>query len=64
LYDLRDLRQSRVMHSTGQSGLPWAQGYRSFKDAWSRGEYVPLWAEDAAAAAAAAGSLVISPAKP
>ena len=62
LYDLRDLRQSRVMHSTGQSGLPWAQGYRSFKDAWSRGEYVPLWAEGAAAAAV--GSLVIQPARP
>jgi penicillin amidase len=62
LYDLGDLRQSRVMHSTGQSGLPWSTRYRGFKDAWTRVDYVPLWAEGPAAAAG--GSLTIQPAKP
>lgn len=60
LYDLADPRQSRVMHSTGQSGLPWATGYRRFKDAWVRGDYVPLWVEEAQATAG--GRLVITPA--
>jgi penicillin amidase len=60
LYDLADPRQSRVMHSTGQSGLPWATGYRRFKDAWVRGDYVPLWVEEAQATAG--GNLVITPA--
>jgi penicillin G amidase len=43
IYDLGDLSQSRVMHSTGQSGLPWVRHYRSFLGLWARGEYVPLW---------------------
>ena len=60
LYDLTDKRQSRVMHSTGQSGLPWAARYRSFKDAWVKVNYVPLWVD--AAAVSAGGSLVIAPA--
>ena len=50
------------MHSTGQSGLPWAQRYRNFKDAWTRVDYVPLWVEGPAAAAG--GSLTIQPSKP
>ena len=60
LYDLADKRQSRVMHSTGQSGLPWVQGYRSFQDAWAKVDYVPLWVEGAAAATG--GTLTIAPA--
>jgi penicillin G amidase len=43
IYDLGDLSQSRVMHSSGQSGLPWVRHYRSFSAPWSRVEYVPLW---------------------
>ena len=43
IYDLGDLSRSRVMHSTGQSGLPWTRHYRSFLAPWARGEYVPLW---------------------
>jgi penicillin G amidase len=45
IYDLGDLSQSRVMLSTGQSGLPWMKHYRSFVGAWARVEYVPLWHE-------------------
>jgi penicillin amidase len=44
LYDLGDLRESRVMQSSGQSGLPWSRHYRDFVGLWTRVEYVPLWA--------------------
>jgi penicillin amidase len=44
LYDLGDPAQSRVMQSSGQSGLPWLRHYRSFAPPWARGEYLPLWA--------------------
>jgi penicillin G amidase len=45
IYDLGDLSQSRVMHSSGQSGLPWVRHYRSFVGPWARVEYVRLWNE-------------------
>ena len=43
LYDLGDPAQSRFMHSSGQSGLPWSRHYRAFVAPWSRVDYVPLW---------------------
>ncbi len=43
LYDLGDRSQSRFMHSSGQSGIPWAAHYRSFVAPWTQVEYVPLW---------------------
>jgi penicillin amidase len=43
IYDLGDPARSRVMHSSGQSGLPWSSRYRDFADAWARVTYVPLW---------------------
>ena len=43
IYDVGDASQSRFMHSSGQSGLPWSRHYRSFAGAWGRVEYVPLW---------------------
>ena len=43
IYDLGDPSQSRVMHSSGQSGLPWMPHYRSFAPDWARVDYVPLW---------------------
>jgi penicillin G amidase len=51
LYDVGDLSQSRFMHSTGQSGIPWSAHYRDFVDPWARVEYVPVWAPDGPAAA-------------
>jgi penicillin G amidase len=45
LYDLNDPRQSRVMHSSGQSGLPWSQHYASFVKPWADVQYVPLWVQ-------------------
>jgi penicillin G amidase len=50
LYDLGDSSQSRVMHSSGQSGLPWLRHYRSFAADWARVEYVRLWSPPAAPA--------------
>ncbi|WP_280155259.1 penicillin acylase family protein [Piscinibacter sp. XHJ-5] len=43
LYDLGDLSQSRVMQSSGQSGIVFSPLYRSFVERWARVEYVPLW---------------------
>ncbi len=43
IYDLGDPSKSRVMHSSGQSGLPWMPHYRSFAADWARVDYVPLW---------------------
>ena len=47
LYDIGDPSQSRVMLSSGQSGLPWAARYRSFVRPWAAVGYVPLWGEKA-----------------
>jgi penicillin amidase len=43
LYDLGDPARSRVMHSSGQSGLPWSRRYRDMLWRWARVEYLPLW---------------------
>jgi len=43
LYDLGDPAQSRVMHSTGQSGNLFSTQYRDFVEPWRRVDYVPLW---------------------
>jgi penicillin G amidase len=48
LYDLADPKQSRVMHSSGQSGLVFSSQYRSFVKPWAQVQYVPLWAQGAA----------------
>jgi penicillin G amidase len=61
IYDLGDLSQSRVMHSTGQAGLPWLRQYRSFVGPWVRVEYVPLWAGAPSAAQARTKPLLLQP---
>ena len=61
VYDVGDRSRSVVMHSTGQSGLPFLRAYRSFVGAWASGQMVPLWpAGDLAAGA----TLTIRPARP
>jgi penicillin amidase len=45
VYDVGDPARSRVMHSSGQSGLPWSAHFRDFLVPWSKVEYVPLWPE-------------------
>ena len=49
LYDVADPSQSRVMHSTGQSGLVHSPLYRSFVEPWRAVQYVPLWPRGAPA---------------
>jgi penicillin amidase len=46
IYDLGDPRQSRFMHSSGQSGLVFSPLYRNFVQRWANVEYTPLWAQD------------------
>lgn len=43
LYDLADRGQSRVVHSTGQSGIPWSPLYRSLAKPWGQVQDVPLF---------------------
>ena len=43
LYDLGDRSQSRVIHSTGQSGIPWSPHFKSFSARWAKVDDVPLW---------------------
>lgn len=55
LYDLGDPAKSRIMHSTGQSGIAFSPLFRSFVEPWARVEYVPLWSD------VAQHSLTLSP---
>jgi penicillin amidase len=59
LYDVADRAQSRVMHSSGQSGLPWQAAFRSFVAPWAAGQTVPLWPGEVDAAVG--GTLVLQP---
>jgi penicillin G amidase len=43
IYDLGDPANSRMVHSSGQSGLPFAAHYRSFFGRWTQVQDVPLW---------------------
>ena len=49
LYDVGDLSQSRVMHSSGQSGIVFSKLYRNFVEPWRAVQYVPLWPQGAPA---------------
>lgn len=57
IYDLADPSNSRVMHSSGQSGIVFSPLYRSFVQPWAGVRYVPLWP----AAGASAQVLVVRP---
>ena len=59
LYDLGDRSQSRVIHSTGQSGIPWSPHFKSFSALWAKLDSVPLWP----AAGGPVRALVIVPAR-
>jgi penicillin amidase len=56
LYDLGDPLQSRVVHSSGQSGLVFSPHYRNLLSRWQKVEDVPLWGS------AAVSTLVLKPA--
>jgi penicillin amidase len=53
--------RSRVIHTTGQSGLPFHPHYRDFAARWARGEYVPLLFSRRAIEQAAEATLVLEP---
>lgn len=44
LYDVHDPSRSRVMHSSGQSGIVLSRHYHDFLERWTKVDYVPLWA--------------------
>jgi penicillin amidase len=58
LYDVADPKKSRVMLSTGQSGLTWSKWYSTFLEPWAKVEYVPLWHDEPPLA-----TLTLQPAK-
>ncbi|MEN9416462.1 MAG: hypothetical protein RI988_82, partial [Pseudomonadota bacterium] len=60
LYDLGERNRSRVMSSSGQSGLPWSGAYRAFLQPWAAVEYVPLWPTEPDARRG--GTLLLKPA--
>ena len=43
LYDLADRRNSRVVHSTGQSGIVWSPLFRNWAQPWQQVQAVPLF---------------------
>ena len=45
IYDLGDLDNSLYIHSGGQSGNILSPHYKTFTDAWARGEYIPMIAD-------------------
>jgi penicillin amidase len=47
IYDLAALDRSLYIHSGGQSGNVLSRHYRSFTDAWARGDYAPMLTERA-----------------
>jgi penicillin amidase len=53
--------RSLVIHTTGQSGLPFHKHYRDFAPRWARGEYVPLLFSRQAVDGAAADRLIMTP---
>ncbi len=58
IYDLADSSKSVVMHSTGQSGIPWSPHYRDFVAPWAAVRYVSLWTQ-----AAPVATLKLAPVK-
>lgn len=61
ILDTTDWDRSLVIHTTGQSGLPFHRHYRDFAALWARGEYVPLLFSRARVDEAAAARLILSP---
>ncbi|HEU4460622.1 MAG TPA: penicillin acylase family protein [Methylibium sp.] len=45
LYDLNDRRRSRLVVSSGQSGLPFSRHHADQMRRWARGAYVPAWSD-------------------
>jgi penicillin amidase len=63
IYDLSNLDNSLYIHSGGQSGNILSTHYKSFSEAWSRVEYIPMVADRNKIEAAGAKRLRLTPAK-
>lgn len=61
IYDLANLDRSLYIHAGGQSGNVLSRHYRSFTDAWVRGEYAPMVTTRATLEAAGVKRLVLRP---
>jgi penicillin G amidase len=61
IYDLSDPQRSLYIHSGGQSGNPLSSQYRTFTDAWARGDYIPMLTERARIEANGVERLVLAP---
>ncbi len=61
LVDAGAWETARIIHTTGQSGLPFHRHYRDLTALWARGEYIPLLYARPAIAAAAEGVLRLRP---
>jgi penicillin amidase len=63
IYDLSDLDNSLYIHSGGQSGNIFSAHYKSFSEAWSRVEYIPMVVDRKRIEAAGVKRLRLTPAK-
>jgi len=61
LIDAQDWNTARIVHTTGQSGLPFHRHYRDLTALWARGDYLPLLYERTAIAGAQEGTLTLLP---
>ncbi len=61
ILDPSDWDRSVVIHTTGQSGLPFHRHYKDFAGPWARGEYVPLLFSRQKIEQAAQGRLLLAP---
>ncbi len=61
ILDPADWDRSLVIHTTGQSGLPFHRHYRDFAARWTGGQYVPLLFSRPRIEEAAAGRLMLTP---
>jgi penicillin amidase len=63
IYDLADPQASLFIHPGGQSGNPLSAHYRSFANAWARGEYAPMLTDRSRLEAQGVQRLVLTPRK-
>jgi penicillin amidase len=61
IYDLADPQRSLYIHSGGQSGNPLSSQYRTFADAWAKGEYIPMLTDRARLEANGVERLMLAP---
>jgi penicillin G amidase len=61
IYDLATPDNSLYIHSGGQSGNILSPHYKTFTEAWARGEYIPMITDRAKLEAAGVRRLLLAP---